>query len=72
LEENVFESGLKRPGLCLADSKSGTDFELCSAMNFDVRPAAFFEGRAHGINCERGRVTIATEMTEHDALDFSG
>ena len=49
LEESVFERCLKCARLGLADSKSGTDFELRSAISFDIVPAALLEGRAHRV-----------------------
>jgi len=49
LEESVFESGLKRAGLGLANPKSGTDFELRRAKGFDVIPAALVERCAHRV-----------------------
>ena len=33
--------------------------------------AAFFEKRANGAGSQLGRVAIATQMSEDDALDFS-
>jgi len=72
LEESVFERCLKRARLGLADSKSGTDFELRGAINFHVCPAALLEGSAHRVYGECGRVAIPAEMAKHDALDFPG
>ena len=40
-------------------------------MNFHVDPAAFRERRVDGGQGKLGRVAIAAEMAEHDALDFS-
>jgi len=72
LEESVFERCLKRAGLGLDDSKSGTDFELRRAINFHVSPAALLEGSAHRVYGQCGRVAIAAEMAKYDALDFPG
>ena len=71
LKKRVFESRLKRAGLRFTDPKSRTDFRLAGAVDFDVDPAAFRERRVDGAQGELGRVAIATEMAEHDALDFS-
>ena len=49
LEESIFERCLKRARLGLADSKSGTDFELRRAINFHVFPAALLERSAHRV-----------------------
>src|SRR5258708_38942961 len=70
LEKRAFERRLKRAGVGVADSKSGTDFELGSTMYFHVHPAALCQRRAHCLQRQRGRVAIAAEMSEHDALDF--
>src|SRR2546426_9029966 len=71
LKKCALESRLKRAGLGFADSKSGTDFELGSTMDFHVHPAALCQRRAHRVQRQLGRVAIAAEMSEHDALDFS-
>ena len=63
---------LKRAHECFADLKARTDFALIGAINFNFAPATFFEQRLHRAGGERGRVAIAAEMTEHDALDFPG
>ena len=49
LEKSVFERGLKRARLGVADSKSGTDFELGGAMSFNIMSAAPLERPAYGV-----------------------
>ena len=71
LEKRVLESGLKRAGLGVADSKTWRDFELRGAMDLHICLATLFQRRAHCVQRERGRVTITAEMSEHSALNFS-
>ena len=42
LEKRVLEGRLEGAGIGVADSKSGTDFELCGAMNFQIELAASY------------------------------
>ena len=72
LEKRVLESRLKRAGIAFADSKLRGDFELRGAMSFQIDLAAFCQRRAHRLQRECRRVAIAAEMSEHNALDFSG
>ena len=69
MKKPVFESWLKSARRGVADSKSGTDFKLRCATDFHVHSPAFLECRAHGVQSERGRVAIAAEMPEHNAVD---
>jgi len=41
-------------------------------MDFQIELAALCQRRAHCVQRERGRVAIPAEMSENDALDFSG
>ena len=72
LEKKLIERWLKRAHESFADLKARTYFALIGAINFNFAPATFLEQRLHRAGSEDGRVAIAAEMTEHDALDFSG
>src|SRR5581483_7739773 len=71
-EEYVVERRLKSARMRFADTKTRTDFRLRRAINFHVDLADFVEQRADRSAREIGRIAIATEMSEHDAFDFSG
>ena len=70
-KKRVFKRGLKMPVHGLADLKSRTNLRLAGAKNFDIDLARFGEGIAHGLDRQFRRIAIATEMSEHDAVDLS-
>src|SRR5206468_6879652 len=72
LEKHVLESRLKRAGIAFADSKLRSDFELRGTMDLHVDPAALCQGCADCFQGQRGRVAIAAEMSQHNALDLAG
>ena len=71
MEKRALESWLKRGGVGFTNSKLRTDLELGGTMDFHVELAALCQRRAHSVQRERGRVAIAAEMAENNALDFS-
>ena len=72
LEKHVLEGRLKRVGVGVADSKSRSDFELRGTMDLHVDPAALCQGCVDCFQGQRGRVAIAAEMSQHNALDLAG
>src|SRR5215471_18354572 len=71
-EKRVLECRLKCADFGLTDPKALTDRRLRGAENFDIDLANFFQGTANRFDCELGRVAIATKVTKHDAINFSG
>ena len=71
LKKRILEGRLKRAGLGFADSKLRTDFELIGAIHFQVGLAALRKQSPHCIQRQLRGVAIPTEMSEHNALDFS-
>src|SRR2546421_9079887 len=70
-EKCAFEGWLERAPDGLADAKFPADLRLAGAENFDVDLTGSAQRVAHGFKREHGRITIATEMTEDDPVDFS-
>ena len=72
LEKNAVERRLKCAADRFPDPKLDADLRLAGAMHLHFVAAAL---REHGPNRARGefrRVAVATEMTEHDPLEFPG
>ncbi len=72
MKERGLKRRLKCAALCLADAKTRTDLRLCGAIKFHVDPAAFRQRIADCGKSKGRRVTVAAEMSEHDALNLSG
>src|ERR1700741_1695778 len=71
-EKCILESGLKRAGLGFANGKPGTNRRLSRAKKFDVDLAGLAKRTPDCFERELGRVAVPAEMSEHDAIDFSG
>ena len=59
------------PAQGFADLKTRTDLRLARTKDFDVDLTGFRESVADGLEREFGRIAIATEMTQHNTVDFS-
>ena len=72
MEKNAVERRLERAADRFPDPKPDADFRLPGAMHLHFIAAALRQHRADRAGGEFRRVAIAAEMTEHDALEFSG